>query len=259
MSISAAAGCSRSPRARSTSVRPCAALLAAGPPSDPPRYPATSSSISSATVSSGTRSSPWAWSACAAEESSYVYYLRRFVAPIARGRSPVLVFEGLDCDARVLLNGRLVARDPEHAHRASRARRRGIARWCRERARRRVLAGACAAGGCSGGTRRVSTLRAAATSRCTSARLPTCSAGTSCPALCPPGSGGGYAAIPAPERIESLWLDTKRIDAGGASAMLALHYEVAVPRRRRIGQLVITGHCGGSLFDPDQHCCSVPG
>ena len=43
-------------------------------------------------------------------EHAYAYYLRTFEAPERPGTSPHLVFEGIDCFADVLLNGRLVHR-----------------------------------------------------------------------------------------------------------------------------------------------------
>ena len=43
-------------------------------------------------------------------ERVWVYYLRTFEAPIQPGHAPELVFEGIDCFADILLNGRLVYR-----------------------------------------------------------------------------------------------------------------------------------------------------
>lgn len=42
-------------------------------------------------------------------ERTWAYYVRSFDAPAARVGSPEIVFEGLDCDARIVLNGELVA------------------------------------------------------------------------------------------------------------------------------------------------------
>jgi beta-mannosidase len=42
-------------------------------------------------------------------EATYAYYVRSFEAPRRGAASPTLVFEGLDCDARIMLNGQLVA------------------------------------------------------------------------------------------------------------------------------------------------------
>ena len=43
-------------------------------------------------------------------ERSFVYYLKTFDAPPVQDGLPVLVFEGVDCDASIYLNGRLVYR-----------------------------------------------------------------------------------------------------------------------------------------------------
>jgi beta-mannosidase len=43
-------------------------------------------------------------------EGTYVYYCRTFVAPVSDAFTPWLVFEGIDCDASIVLNGREIKR-----------------------------------------------------------------------------------------------------------------------------------------------------
>ena len=158
-------------------------------------------------------------------ERSYVYYLRTFRAPPPGARSPVLVFEGLDCDARILLNGRLVTETSnmlvEH----------------------RIQVGPF--------------LRHDADNLLVVELSPVLSRAERMVGRYPPGlqaEGGGYASLHirkaphmfgwdimpralsagiwrpvslrylAVERIESLWLDTETVDPEGGTAMLALHH-----------------------------------
>lgn len=183
-------------------------------------------------------------------ERSYVYYLRRFDAPDRRTSRPVLVFEGLDCDARVSLNGITVAtvRNMLIEHRVP-------------------VGGAILDG---------------AENHIVIEFAPVLARAASLIGRYPPGlvaEGGGYAGLhvrkaphmfgwdimpralsagiwrsvtltyEAEERIDSVWLETERIAADHASATLILHYELTVEADAALGvELVISGSAEGSTF-----------
>ena len=160
-------------------------------------------------------------------ERAYAYYLRTFHAPVRAGRSPVLVFEGLDCDARIFLNGQLVARTAnmliEHHI---------------------PVGDALIDGG-----ENILVVELAPIGARAQDGLDRYAPGLQA-------EGGGYESLfvrkaphafgwdimpralsagiwrdvtlryLAPERIASLWLDTEHIERDGAAATLALHYQV---------------------------------
>ncbi len=183
-------------------------------------------------------------------EESFCYYLRRFVAPSRGDRSPILVFEGLDCDARILLNGELVAQTRnmliEHRVPIDQALRDDAENELvvefspvLQRARRmvgRYTPGLRAEGGSYGSLY----VR----------KAPHMFGWDIMPRAL---SAGIWRAVTLrylrPQRIESLWLDTEGIEAGGASAMLALHYQVLLePDPFDLAELRISGHSGAARF-----------
>jgi len=181
-------------------------------------------------------------------ERTYAYYVRSFRAAATRSGSPELVFEGLDCDARVFLNGHLVAETRnmliEHRVQVGHALRDG---------RRNVLVVELAPV-----MLRAEAMRDRYGPGLTAER-------------------GGYAALfirKAPhmfgwdimpravsagiwrrvslryiprERIDSAWLDTETLEEG--AAVLALHYTCAVEiDPADLVELLVEGRHGSSTF-----------
>jgi beta-mannosidase len=161
-------------------------------------------------------------------EGVYAYYLRTFQAPHRGATSPVLVFEGLDCDARVFLNGRLVAQTAnmliEHHVPVAEALLDGSENLLvvelapvDVRAREQLERYAPGLQAEGGGYASLFVRKA-----------PHVFGWDIMPRAL---SAGIWRAVTlrylAPERIVSLWLDTEGIDSAGDSATLALHYQVA--------------------------------
>jgi beta-mannosidase len=183
-------------------------------------------------------------------ERRHAYYLRTFRAPIRGRASPVLVFEGLDCDARVYLNGRLVAQTAnmlvEHHVSVDGALMDGVENQLvvelapvAIRAREdleRYAPGLQAEGG---GYESLFVRKA-----------PHAFGWDIMPRAL---SAGIWRAVTlrylAPERITSVWLDTERIEVDGSAATLTLHYQVAADLDpARSVELVLTASGTGRGF-----------
>jgi beta-mannosidase len=160
-------------------------------------------------------------------ERTYAYYVRSFEAPLRGVALPELVFEGLDCDARIILNGQLVAETRnmliEHHIAVGDALRDGrenilvveLAPVMRraEAMRERYAPGLAAEDGRYPGL----FIRKAPHMFGWDIMPRALSAGIWRPVK---------LRYLGPDRIDSLWLDTERI--GDREAILALHYTCAI-------------------------------
>lgn len=182
-------------------------------------------------------------------ERTWAYYVRTFDAPRRGPGSPMLVFEGLDCDARIILNGQVVA----ETHNMLVEQHVPIGHALRDDAENQLVVELAPV-----------MLRAEQLGRRYGPGLAA--------------EGGNFAALfvrkaphmfgwdimpralsagiwrpvslryLAPERIDTVWIDTERLDGAGA-ATLALHYSctVEIDPADRI-ELVVGGRRDGSSF-----------
>ena len=183
-------------------------------------------------------------------ERSFVYYTRTFEAPPAQDGSPVVVFEGVDCDASIYLNKHLVYRSDnmlvEHHVQVA-----GV-------------------------------LKPGATNTLCVALRPVMQGARSPDHAYPPGltaEGSGFEGLyvrkaphmygwdimpralsaglwravtlrflPA-ERIDWAWLETEALTQGHAEARLALHFRAVTDADpRSTYEVLVEGSCGDSMF-----------
>lgn len=182
-------------------------------------------------------------------ERSWVYYVRTFDAPKRGSGSPTLVFEGLDCDARIVLNGQIVAETRnmliEHHVPIEQALRDdgpndlvvelAPVMLRAERLGDRYGPGLMA----EGGNYAALFVRKAPHMFGWDIMPRALSAGIWRPVS---------VRYVAPERIDSVWLDTESLD-GTRAATLALHYNCVVQiDPNDTVELLVTGRHPGSTF-----------
>jgi beta-mannosidase len=188
-------------------------------------------------------------------ENTFVYYFRTFVAPAESDTTPVLVFEGIDCFADVLLNGQLVYQADnmliEHHIAVQGALRPGrensicvVLEPAMARARSGPFdypAGLFAEGSGYEGLY----VRKAPHMYGWDIMPRALSAGIWRPVT--------LRSLP-PERLEWAWLETESIGADGDAAHLALHHRSTTrPDPGATYEMRVLGQCGDSKFDERSH------
>jgi beta-mannosidase len=183
-------------------------------------------------------------------ETAYAYYLRSFQAPAHTPGSPVLIFEGLDCDARIVLNGVTVARTEnmliEHRVPVGDVLRVGatnllvvelspLTARAAERADR-FAPGLQAEGGSYAGLR----VR----------KAPHMFGWDIMPRALSAGIWRSVSLRFEPdERIRWLWMDTLDIADDHATASLVLHHDIRMSPSLDPCDMVVTGRADGSTFE----------